>query len=55
MGITGDGLARFEQVKKFVVFDEPLSVAAGLLTSTLKLRRKKIYESFGPRFEELYA
>ena len=52
---VNDGLARFEQVKKFIVFDEPLSVAAGLLTSTLKLRRKKIYETFGPRFEELYA
>ena len=52
---VNDGLARFEQVKKLVVFDEPLTVAAGLLTSTLKLRRKKIYEAFGPRFEELYA
>lgn len=47
-------LAKFEQVKKFALFDKPLTVAGGLLTSTLKVRRKKVYEAFGPQLESLY-
>lgn len=47
-------LARYETIKKFVVFDEPLSVESGFLTPTLKIRRKRIYEAFGERLSELY-
>ena len=47
-------LASFEQVKKFRIMDTPLTVASGLLTSTLKVRRKKIYEAFKGEFEALY-
>ena len=47
-------LPSYETIKKFVVIDTPLSVEAGLLTSSLKVRRKKVYEAFGPRFEALY-
>ncbi len=47
-------LASFEQVKKFRVMETPLTVASGLLTSTLKVRRKKVYETFKTELESLY-
>jgi long-chain acyl-CoA synthetase len=47
-------LARFEQIKRFRIFDTPLTVAGGLLTSTLKVRRKKVWEAFADDFEALY-
>ncbi|MGH1342583.1 MAG: AMP-dependent synthetase/ligase [Nannocystales bacterium] len=48
-------LARFEQIKRFRVMERPLSVEEGLLTSTLKIRRKHIYKAFSGAFEGLYA
>ena len=53
--IVVEGLARFEQIKTFCIVDTPLTVARGLLTSTLKVRRKKVYEAFGAQFEALYG
>jgi long-chain acyl-CoA synthetase len=47
-------LAKFEQVKKFRVMDVPLTVAGGLLTSTLKVRRKKVWEAFQREYDALY-
>lgn len=47
-------LARFEQIKRFCVVEAPLSVEGGHLTSTLKLRRKRIYAEFAEQFEGLY-
>jgi long-chain acyl-CoA synthetase len=48
-------LPGYETIKRFHVFDEPLTVAGGLLTPTLKVRRKKVYERFLAAFEALYA
>jgi long-chain acyl-CoA synthetase len=48
-------LASYETIKKFVIIDTPLTVEGGLLTSTLKVRRKQVYQAFGARLEELYA
>jgi long-chain acyl-CoA synthetase len=48
-------LASYESIKTFHVFDHPLTVEAGLLTPTFKIRRKKIYEAFQEQFEALYA
>ena len=48
-------LARFETIKKWFVAAEPLSVEAGTLTSSLKLRRKAVYARLRDRFEALYA
>jgi long-chain acyl-CoA synthetase len=48
-------LARYETIKRFFVEDAPLTVEAGLLTSSLKLRRKAVYERLRDRFEALYA
>ena len=48
-------LASYESIKRFEVFHEPLTVNAGLLTASLKVRRKKVYEAFRAAFEALYA
>jgi long-chain acyl-CoA synthetase len=48
-------LASYESIKGFVVMDRPLTVEGGLLTATLKVRRKKVYETFRDTFESLYA
>jgi long-chain acyl-CoA synthetase len=48
-------LARYETIKRFFVEDTPLTVEAGTLTSSLKLRRKAVYERLRDRFEALYT
>jgi long-chain acyl-CoA synthetase len=47
-------LASYESIKKIVVMDEPLSVEGGLLTPTLKVKRKAVYERYGKTFAALY-
>jgi long-chain acyl-CoA synthetase len=47
-------LPSYETIKKFAVIEGALSVADGLLTATLKVRRKKVYERFRDVFEGLY-
>ncbi|MGE0785960.1 MAG: long-chain fatty acid--CoA ligase [Sandaracinaceae bacterium] len=49
------GLASYETIKKFTIIDEPLSVEGGMLTPTLKPKRKAILERWGDRLEALYA
>jgi long-chain acyl-CoA synthetase len=48
-------LASFETIKKFMIVEDPLTVENGLLTPTLKVRRKKVYERFGAAFAMLYT
>jgi long-chain acyl-CoA synthetase len=48
-------LARFETIKKWTIVDEPLSVEAGTLTTSLKLRRKAVYVALQQRLEALYT
>jgi long-chain acyl-CoA synthetase len=48
-------LASHESIKKFAIMDRPLTIDGGLLTPTLKVRRKKVYEAFREHFEALYA
>jgi long-chain acyl-CoA synthetase len=47
-------LPRHETIKRFCIMDRPLTVEAGLLTASLKLRRKQVYAAFRERFEALY-
>jgi long-chain acyl-CoA synthetase len=47
-------LASYETLKKFHLFDKPLTVEGGMLTSTLKVRRKQVYQTFGAQLEALY-
>jgi long-chain acyl-CoA synthetase len=51
---TNANLASYESIKKFAIIDEPLTVDNELLTASLKIRRKKIYERFRAQFEALY-
>lgn len=48
-------LATFESIKKFWIADDALTVENGLLTTSLKLRRKAVYDRYRDRFESLYA
>jgi long-chain acyl-CoA synthetase len=48
-------LASYETIKKFFIADEPLSVENELLTASLKVRRKKVYDRFRALFESLYV
>lgn len=49
------GLARHETIKRYFVAEAPLSVDGGTLTSSLKLRRKAVYDRMRDRFEALYG
>jgi long-chain acyl-CoA synthetase len=51
---VNEGLAGWERIKRFALVDTPLSVEAGHLTPTLKVRRKKVVEAFRDVFEGLY-
>ena len=48
-------LPRHESIKRYFIAEMPLTVEDGLLTSSLKLRRKAVYERLRDRFEALYA
>jgi long-chain acyl-CoA synthetase len=48
-------LAHHETIKRFKIMETPLTVESGLVTPTLKVRRKKVYEAFRAELEALYA
>lgn len=48
-------LARYETIKKHFIAELPLTVENGTLTSSLKLRRKAVYDRLRAQFEALYA
>ncbi|MBX3248661.1 MAG: AMP-binding protein [Myxococcales bacterium] len=48
-------LASYETIKAIAVIDEPLTVEGGLLTPTLKVKRKAVYERHGAALEALYG
>jgi long-chain acyl-CoA synthetase len=48
-------LARYETIKRHFIADAPLTVEDGTLTSSLKLRRKAVYDRLRARFEALYS
>ena len=49
-----DELPSYETIKKFEVFEEPLSVENGCLTPTMKVKRNEVYDRFGDELEDLY-
>jgi len=49
------GLARYESIKKIAIVERELSVEAGELTPTLKLKRRSISQNFRDTIESLYA
>ena len=47
-------LSLVEKVKKFRLIKEEFSIENGMLTPTLKLKRKKILEKYKEDLEKLY-
>lgn len=47
-------LATHEKVRKFVLIDEPFSMENGLMTPTLKLKRKEIIKKYTQEIDGLY-
>jgi long-chain acyl-CoA synthetase len=47
-------LASYETVKYWDILPEDFTVENELLTPTLKIRRKQIYQRYGDKFEQLY-
>lgn len=51
---TNTGLSSFEEVKKIAVIDEDFSVDNGLLTPSLKIKRKSVLKKYSELLESLY-
>ena len=47
-------LNRWEQIKRFTIIDRELTIEAGDLTPSMKLRRKVVVEKFADRLSALY-
>jgi long-chain acyl-CoA synthetase len=45
----------FESVRDFAVIDQDFTTENGMLTPSLKLKRRKVLEAFGAQLEALYA
>ena len=52
---VNQNLARFEKLKRVVVVPEEFSSENGILTPTLKLRRRALEEQYRHQIDELYA
>ncbi len=48
------GLARHEQVRRICIHSQPLGIEEGLLTPTMKIKRRRVYERFRRELEALY-
>lgn len=48
-------LAGFERIKKFTLLPEAFSTESGLITPTLKLRRKMIYHKYAQEINAMYG
>jgi len=48
-------LARYEQIKYFIILSKPFSVESGELTPTLKLKRRIIKERYEQQIKSMYS
>jgi long-chain acyl-CoA synthetase len=48
-------LANFERVRKFVLLEKPLTIEAGEITPSLKIRRKIVEEKYAHLIDEMYV
>jgi len=51
---TNKSLTLIEKIKKFVLISEEFTVENGMLTPTLKLKRKEIIKNYKQQLENLY-
>ena len=49
------GLLPFERITRVAILPEPLDVASGCLTQTLKLKRHVITQRFGELIDQAYG
>lgn len=54
VGATNESLASYETIKKHAILDEDFSIENGLLTPTLKMKRKVIVQRYADLIESLY-
>jgi long-chain acyl-CoA synthetase len=47
-------LTPVERIRRYALIDEPFTVANGLMTPTLKIKRHMIRQAYGPLLESLY-
>lgn len=52
---VNEKLARYEQIKKFIILPVVFSEQSGELTPTQKLKRRNIYKRFGREIDSLYT
>jgi len=52
--LDNERLYRFCKIKKFILIDDEFTIENGLMTPTLKLKRKKIIEKYQQELEKLY-
>jgi fatty-acyl-CoA synthase len=52
---ANEGLAHFEQIKKFALLERELTQESGELTPTLKVRRRVVAERYADVIQRLYA
>ncbi len=48
-------LARYEQVKKYILISSPFTIEGGELTPSIKIKRRIITEKYASEIEKLYA
>jgi long-chain acyl-CoA synthetase len=51
---TQKDLANFEKVRRFTLLDEPFSIENGLMTPSLKIRRKIVEERYQDLIDSMY-
>lgn len=49
------GLASFETIKYFRILDEPMTVENGILTASLKVKRKVVSERYADLIDDMYG
>ncbi|HHO51369.1 MAG TPA: long-chain fatty acid--CoA ligase, partial [Deltaproteobacteria bacterium] len=52
---VNEGLASFETIKYFRILDEPMTVENGILTASLKVKRRVVAERYADLIDEMYA
>lgn len=49
------GLASFEKIRKFIIIQEPFTIENGMMTPTLKIRRKEVEKRYCEAINSLYG
>ena len=50
-----ENFSNYEKIKRFELLSEPLSIDAGELTPTLKLKRRNILSKYNHLYQKIYV